>query len=54
MTAVNINLLSHMLQDEGFSVVILEHDFGRLTEWQGINGNVIFCAHKVSQDIHTG
>jgi len=51
MTAVKIDALRQMLEDTGFSVIILEHDFGRLTEWQGINGNVIFCATKSDAEI---
>lgn len=52
MTAININVLKQMLEDAGFSVVILEHDFGRLTEWQGASGNVIFCANKFLGEIN--
>ena len=51
MTAVKIDVLAQLLADAGFSVVILEHDFGRLTEWQGMNGNVIFCASKIPGEI---
>lgn len=46
MTAVKVDALRQMLEHIGFSVTILEHDFGRLTQWQGSTGNVIFCAAK--------
>ena len=46
MTAVKVDALRQMLEHTGFSVTVLEHDFGRLTQWQGSTGNVIFCAAK--------
>lgn len=48
MTAVNIINIRQMLENEGFEVQILEHDFARLREWQGENGNVVFCAVKAA------
>jgi ubiquinone/menaquinone biosynthesis C-methylase UbiE len=50
MTAVKIHTLRQMLENAGFSVMILEHDFGCLGEWQGVKGNVIFCASKSSRE----
>jgi len=46
MTAIKVPVIKQMLQATGFEVVVLEHDLVRLSEWQGINGNVLFCAIK--------
>lgn len=46
MTAVTIHALRQMLESTGFTVIILEHNFSCLTEWRGVNGNVIVCASK--------
>lgn len=46
MTATKVFSIAQMLRDAGFEVVILEHDLERLCEWQGVNGNVVFCAIK--------
>jgi ubiquinone/menaquinone biosynthesis C-methylase UbiE len=46
MTATNIVTLQLLLESAGFEVLILEHNFNCLTEWQGSNGNVIFCATR--------
>lgn len=48
MTAVKVADIRQMLQMIGFDVVVLEHDFTRLAAWQGVNGNVVFCAVKTS------
>jgi SAM-dependent methyltransferase len=48
MTAVKIDTLKELLLAVGFEVLILEHDFSHLSEWQGSNGNVIFCATKAA------
>ena len=52
MTAVKIPTLRQLLEDIGFEVFILEHNFGHLNEWQGVNGNVIFCATKPATHKH--
>lgn len=46
MTATKITALKRLLESAGFDVLILEHDFNCLSEWQGTNGNVIFCATR--------
>jgi SAM-dependent methyltransferase len=46
MAATNVPAIEKMLQDVGFDVVILEHELEHMSEWQGTNGNVVFCAVK--------
>jgi len=48
MTAVSVSALQRMLQEAGFEVTVLEHDFARLSQWQGTSGNVVFCAVKAA------
>jgi SAM-dependent methyltransferase len=46
MSAFTIVQLQQWLQDSGFEVTLLEHDFSRLQQWQGQNFNVLVVARK--------
>lgn len=46
MTAVDFATLRGALVAAGFEVNIFEHDFSRLSLWNGETGNAIFCASK--------
>lgn len=46
MTAVTLPELNSMLEDIGFIVTMLEHDYQVISPWQGGNFNAIFVACK--------
>jgi SAM-dependent methyltransferase len=46
MTAITVRQLQSMLEDIGFEVTILEHDYAVITEWRGASFNIIFAACK--------
>jgi ubiquinone/menaquinone biosynthesis C-methylase UbiE len=46
MTAIKIQHMQQLLENAGFEVLIMEHDFSRINEWNSNAGNVIFCAIK--------
>ena len=47
MTAITLPELQQMLLAIGFEVVLLEHDYERLTPWNGESFNAIVVACKV-------
>lgn len=46
MTALDFPCLQTLLQDCGFEVTMLEHDYGALRPWDGVSSNAIFVACK--------
>lgn len=46
MTAVSIAQLKRLLQETGFEVTLLEHDYSRLQPWSGESFNIIVLACK--------
>jgi SAM-dependent methyltransferase len=46
MTALSIPALQHWLEDSGFCVQLLEHDYETLLRWDGRSHNVLVAASK--------
>ncbi|MDO8909216.1 MAG: methyltransferase domain-containing protein [Pseudohongiella sp.] len=46
MTAISIHGLKQWLQETGFEVTLLEHDYSRLQAWAGESFNIIVVAGK--------
>ena len=46
MTALTFPRLEALLQDIGFEVTMLEHDYGMLRGWEGESFNAVFVACK--------
>ena len=46
MTAITIAQMQALMNEAGFSVTILEHDYSMLKEWDGNSYNVIMVAKK--------
>jgi SAM-dependent methyltransferase len=48
MTALDFPCLQALLQDCGFEVIMLEHDYTTLRPWDGASSNAIFVACKAA------
>lgn len=46
MTAITLPQLNAALESIGFEVTMLEHDYARMTEWDGVSSNAIVVASK--------
>ncbi|MBU2098904.1 MAG: class I SAM-dependent methyltransferase [Gammaproteobacteria bacterium] len=46
MTAISVHDLTRWLQETGFEVTLLEHDYSRLLPWSGNSFNIIVVACK--------